>query len=145
MQLMVADAKKQAAEEFSATLNAELTKQGVPVRGRPAWFSRELKKRVKLRVSVTTCQKWLGGQQIPRTSHLKLIVKAFGLNYQVLMAGEWEPPPGADDPLLEEIHRIWGDIRSEADRQFVVEAARRAAGHTAAEPPAQPQLKTGTR
>jgi hypothetical protein len=123
MQLMVAKAKKDAMALFSAMLNAEFDRLNAPKRGRPAWMKRELKTRARFETTTTSCQKWLGGQQIPRSSHLAIIVKAFGLNHQLLMAGEWEPPPGISDQHLLGIHRLWPLITDESGRKHVLEAA----------------------
>lgn len=144
MQLMVADAKRQARERFSAMLNAELARLAqAPLRGRSAWLKRELKARAKFDVTVTSCQKWLGGKQVPRSTVLAIIVKAFGMNHQLLMAGEWEAPPGLADERLAEINRIWASIPDETGKRHVLEAARLAARQS--EPSIPLQRKTGSR
>lgn len=150
MQLMVADAKRQARERFSEMLNSELARlEQAPARGRPAWLKRELKSRAKFDVTITSCQKWLGGKQIPRSSVLAIIVKTFGMNHQLLMAGEWEAPPGIADERLSEINRIWASIPDDAGKKHVLEAARIAARQlepaSSAPPTAPPRRKAGSR
>lgn len=128
MQLMVVKAKKDAMERFSANFNAELTRIDAPEYGRPAWLAKELKDKAAFVVTVTSCQKWLGGLQIPRSSHLSVICRAFGFNQQQLLQGAWEPPPGYGDPMLAEFHRAWGLIRDDDERKHLVDTARILAG-----------------
>jgi hypothetical protein len=128
MRTMAADAKTAASKAFSDELNKQLGERQAPSYGRPAWLSRELKRRVKLEASVTTCQKWLGGKQIPRSWKLRKLIEGFDLEVDALMkAGNLAPETDGDE-MLTELRRLWPKITDETDREALLRMAYRAAG-----------------
>jgi hypothetical protein len=131
MQLVVANAKTKAEQAFAAELNKQLAQRDGPTRGRPAWLKKELKRRVKLDISLTTGQKWLGQgklYQIPRGWKLKKLIEAFDLDVEPLMkAGDLLSEDDADEKLVA-LRKLWPRILDENDRDALLRMAYRSAG-----------------
>lgn len=131
MQLMVAkpdQARIRAQEAFSDELNRQLESREAPVRGRPAWLKKQLKAHVKLEISVTTGQKWLGGLQIPRGWKLMKLIEAFNLDVEPLMKAGELVPADADDDRFATLRQLWPHITDDHDRDALLRMAYRSAG-----------------
>lgn len=127
VQFMVASpAKDEARELFSKNLNAELSAQEAPDRGRPDWLRRKLLSDGRLKVSRETCRKWLAGLDIPDQAHMSILISVFRLNLQKLRTGTWEPPPGAHDENFVRLVKAWPDLddRSRALVMGIIDLAR---------------------
>lgn len=151
MQLMVAkpeQARIRAQEAFSDELNRQLELREAPARGRPAWLKKQLKARVKLDISVTTGQKWLGGLQIPRGWKLMKLIEAFSLDVEPLMKAGDLVPGDADDDRLATLRQLWPHITDDHDRDALLRMAYRSAGIPVpeiAEAPSIPSKKTASK
>jgi hypothetical protein len=104
---MVVRTKDQAKAEFAKNLNAALSAQGAPDRGRPEWLRRRLAP--GLEVSRETCRKWLAGIDIPDQAHMSVLIDRFRLNEQQLRTGSWSPPPGHDKDL-DRLNALWAHL-----------------------------------
>lgn len=137
MQLMVADAKEAADRAFSAELNRQLTERDVKSLGRPAQLVKDLKK-AGLKISITSCQKWLGGKQIPRGWKLRVLIETYNLDAAALMTAANISPDVEIDDQASALASLLPKIPDKADRDALVRMAYRLAGMSLPET-SQPQ------